>query len=335
MSKILLTGMTASQSSPRANSKALAFAGVMNKVLVDNGHEVSWVDPSVTMTKEELDSYDVVLVGIAPITSMSANRVYGALSIIDLMWTSPKLTIFVDTPNVSQIAVSFNAMLTKPENFVKSFYSYRKQYSLVVSDQSLISRLMEIVSRLNSGIWPNTIYPALPWKKQRDNLKLPKQAIDSVTAINLDSYLLCEPVVDDSIRRDKWLIDHATDWTKKIVGTIAFATFPMKWNKGNNDADVFEQMSRSAGVIITSHKKDGTWWSYRYIQALNAGTPVVTDWQESQSIGAEWAVLASAIESMPQGSRNLISKAQMDLYKNAIPSREQAYEALKYVLRIK
>lgn len=335
MSKILLTGMTASQSSQKANSKALAFAGVINKALSEGGHEVSWVDPSVTMTKEQLEFYDVVLVGIAPITSMSANRVYGALSVIDLMWTSPKLTIFVDTPNVSQLQVSFNAMLTKPENFTKSFYSYRKEYVAVASDPELSSRLLKIVSWLNESQWPNTIYPSLPWKKQRDVLKLPKQALESVTPINLDSYLLCEPVIDDSIRREKWLIDHATDWTKKVVGTLSFATFPMKWNKGNTDSDVFGQMSRSAGVIVTSHKKDGTWWSYRYIQALNAGTPVVTDWQESQAIGPEWTVLASAIESMPQGSRNLISKAQMDLYKNSILPRDEAYEALKYVLRIK
>lgn len=326
--------MTASQSSSKANKKSLAFAGVIDKVLTEKGHEVTWADPSVAMTLDELNKFDVVLVGLAPVTSMSANRVYGALSVIDAMWSSPKLTIFVDTPNASQIAVSFNAMLTKPENFTKPFFSYRKEYSKVSADQILSQRLLNVIARLNDGVWPNTIYPSLPWKRDRDLLKLPKQALESVSPINLDSFLLCEPIFDDSIRREKWLVDHATDWTKKVVSAISFATFPMKWNKGNSDVEVFEQMTRSAGVVITSHKKDGTWWSYRYIQALNAGTPVITDWQESQAIGPEWALLASAVESMPQGARNLVSTAQMELYKNAISSREKSYEALKYVLRM-
>lgn len=334
MSKIFLTGMTASQSSPSANRKSLAFAGVIESVLTAKGHDVTWADPSVETTKEQLEQFDVVLVGIAPITSMSANRVYGALSIIDLMWTSPKLTIFVDTPNASQLSVSFNAMLNKPENFTKSFYSYRKEYKLVSESSELSSRLLKIISWLNESQWPNTIYPALPWKLDRDSLKLPKQALASVTPVNLDSFILSEPSVDDSIRREKWLIDHNTDWTKKVLGNSSFPTFPMKWNKGNTDVDVYEQMLRASGVVISNHKKDGTWWSYRYIQALNSGTPIVTDWQESQTLGKEWSVLASTVESMPQGARNLIAKAQWDLYKNRIMPRTKAYEALKYVLRL-
>lgn len=335
MAKIFLTGMTASQASSKANKKSLAFAGVLERALVENGNDVTWSDPSVNMTANDLEQFDVVLVGLSPVTSMSANRVYGALSVIDVMWTSPKLTLFIDTPNVSQIPVSFTAMLSKPENFIKSFYSYRKEYKQVSENQELASRLLSIISRLSDGVWPNTIYPSLPWKKDRDSLKLPKQSLASISPVNLDSYLLCEPVIDDSIRREKWLIDHATEWTKKVVSNLSFATFPMKWNKGNTDLEVFEQMSRSAGVIVTSHKKDGTWWSHRYIQALNAGTPIITDWQESQAIGPEWALLASSIESIPQGARNLVSKAQMELYKSSILSRENSYEALKYVLRIK
>jgi hypothetical protein len=92
---------------------------------------------------------------------------------------------------------------------------------------------------------------------------------------------------------------------------------------------VFEQISRSIGAIISPDKKDGTYWSYRYIQAMNSNTPVFTDWKESGSLGDAWNILATHIESMSQEKRDLIATAQRDIYLTSVPSKQSAVEILQ------
>jgi hypothetical protein len=109
----------------------------------------------------------------------------------------------------------------------------------------------------------------------------------------------------------------------------------MKWNKGWDDEQVFLQIGRSIGAIISPEQKDGTWWSYRYIQALNSNTPVVTEWKESQSIGLEWAMLASSIDSLPQESRNLLAMVQRDIYLSSIKDKKESLKNLENILGVK
>lgn len=333
MSKIFITGMSAPQVSPNANSRSLSFAGVLNFVLVSSGHEVTWSDPSVHMTEESLSQFDSVLVGVSPLTSVGANRAYGALHLINKLWDSGKLVLFVDSPNSIQIEVGLRAISKNHDNIVKPFYSYRKEYAFVASDTVAKGSVLMGVERLLSDDWVTTIYPSLPWKLQ-NQIKLPANAKANIHAINLDSYLLTKTDVDYD-RRDKWVVDSANStWAKDVVQTLTLPQSPMKWNKGWTDEQVFEQICRSIGVIISPDKKDGTWWSYRYVQALSSGTPVVTDWKESHFIGDAWGVLASSIDGMSQSKRDLIATAQYESYVANIPNQKSALKKLNEVLNL-
>lgn len=325
--------MTAPQASENANARSLGFVGVMNAVLSDAGHEVTWISPSVHMTAESLQQFDSVIVGITPVMSVGANRAYGALSIIDNMWGNDKLVLLVDGPNSSQVGPNLKAVTTSPASLTKSFFSNRKEYSTVMADQTIASRIQSAVSHLLNDEWPTTIYSALPWSTQGD-VKLPANAKKNLVPINLDSYLIYEnPVAVD--RRQKWVIDSPnTPWSIAVLKTLGLPNSMMKWNKGWDDNQVMDQFTRSIGALITSHKKDGTWWSYRYIQALNSHTPVATDWKFSSRIGTPWGTLASAIESMSQELRDVLASAQRDLYVANILSKEEALENLEQALHI-
>jgi len=335
MSKIFLTGMTASQASYNANTKNIGFAYAIYSSLIEDGHEVTWSDPDLSLTLEDLSSYDVVLVGISPITSLSANRAYGALNLIDMLWESPKLKFFIDAPNTLQIASSLKSINASPVSLLKDFYSYRKGYSAVISDVKVTSRISNAVFRLVNEDWPVTIYPNLPWRGSKQlGLKLLPNAVKNIFGINLDSYLLTEPPVYFD-KKDKWIVENnLSKDTAKLMETLSFPTSPMKWNKGWTDVQVVEQISRSSGVIIGPHRGDGSWWSYRYVQALNSLTPIYTSWVETSPLGASWSHLAPYIEDIGPDARMALAIEQRQSYINNIPSKEAAIATLKQLLSI-
>jgi hypothetical protein len=335
MSKIFLTGMTASQASYNANTKNIGFAYAVYSSLIEDGHEVTWSDPELSLTSDDLSSYDVVLVGISPITSLSANRAYGALNLIDMLWESPKLKFFIDAPNTLQIASSLKSINANPVNLMKDFYSYRKGYSAVISDIAVASRISNAVAKLVKEDWPTTLYPNLPWRGDKSlGLKLLPNAVKNLFGINLDSYLLTDPPVYFD-KRDKWVVENnLSKETEKLLGTLSFPTSPMKWNKGWTDVQVVEQIVRSSGVVIGPHRGDGSWWSYRYVQALNSLTPIYTSWVETSPLGASWSHLAPYIEDIGPNGRMVLAIEQRESYISNIPSKEVAIANLKHLLSI-
>ena len=327
--------MTASQASYNANTKNIGFAYAVYSSLIEDGHEVTWSDPELSLTSDDLSSYDVVLVGISPITSLSANRAYGALNLIDMLWESPKLKFFIDAPNTLQIASSLKSINANPVNLMKDFYSYRKGYSAVISDIAVASRISNAVAKLVKEDWPTTLYPNLPWRGDKSlGLKLLPNAVKNLFGINLDSYLLTDPPVYFD-KRDKWVVENnLSKETEKLLGTLSFPTSPMKWNKGWTDVQVVEQIVRSSGVVIGPHRGDGSWWSYRYVQALNSLTPIYTSWVETSPLGASWSHLAPYIEDIGPNGRMVLAIEQRESYISNIPSKEVAIANLKHLLSI-
>lgn len=326
--------MSAQHASSSSNSKNLNFAGVLESVLKTSNHDITWASPSIYMTKESLNKYDLVLVGVSPITSVGANRLYGALSIIEQLWGDPRLKFFIDGPSQSQIEISLRSTLNNPDLLVKPFFSYRKEYSNVVSEPSTQVRLLEAIRLLLEEDWGITVSPSLPWQHFED-IKLSKNAKTNLELVTLDSYL----IFDEPIRQekaDKWSVDsYSSKWTKSVVSTISLPHSPMKWSKAWDDGQVISQISRSIGAIISPDQKDGTWWNYRYIQAMNSETPVVTDWKESRALGFEWSMLAPSMESMLEPSRKLLALAQKEIYLSAIDGKHKAKNKLESILGVK
>lgn len=329
MSNILITGMSAAHTSQNANSRSIAYAGVIQRVLESAGHSVTMVEPDMLWTREYLERYDVVLAGISPITSLSANHAYGALHAIDLMWDSDKLVLFIDAPRPSQITASLRSVVTTRSNLVKPFYSARKGYAAATLPENE-GRLHLICEKLLEDYWPKAIYPSLPWRAVGSVMdELPLQGASSLYGINLDAFLISDmpPAVHE--RSSFWVADNATStWTKKLAPTLANPIIPMKLNKGWTDAQVQQQMSISLGALIEPHR-DGTWWSYRYVQAMNTGTPIATEWRESGHIGYAWEMLASGIESMDPDYRLDLSWNQTGEYLQKIPNKQQGLADLE------
>ncbi len=325
MSNILITGMTAPHASATANANTLSFAGVLRYALATQGHTVVQTNPDITWTVEDLDKYDVVMVGVSPLTSLSANHIYGALHTIDLLLDSPRLKLFIDAPEPTRITTSLRAMKKNPDNLVKPFYSNRRGYSVAVQTATL-ARLHKVIDHLLENTWPTVLYPALPWDNPEKTCdQLPAGALSSLVGINLDAYLIDEQLGHHGERSSKWVVDnYSTPWTKSTTATLQKPTVPMRWHKGWTDAQAQAQIAAGIGALITPYYSGGTWWSYRYVQCLNVLTPIATGWQDSGLLGSGWALLASTIEDMTQEQRDQLATEQRESYIAHIPSRRDA-----------
>lgn len=331
MSKILITGMTAPQCSVTANEKTLSFAGLLNKVLTSQGHTVVMSDADFSWTSEALSYYDSVIVGIAPIMSLTANSSYGALHVLHLMWNDPRLTLFVDAPKPEQIIASLKALSANKDLLTKQFYANRKGYQYASKPENAQELNKAIDNLLNSG-WPRTLYPRLPWADDSYITQALPQGASNIIGINLDVFALAPAVNYSSERVRRWVADDVkSSWTQKVLPTLAYPAAPMRLNKSWNDKAIEEQMRHSIGALITPYKKN-TWWSYRYVQAINTGTPVATEWRDSGHIGASWAVLASGIESLPVDRYTALAISQANDYRKSIPNVDEATRQLHHGL---
>lgn len=325
MSHVLITGMSAPHASSDTNKRSLSFAGVIRHVLEQNGHTVTQDDPELSWNINDLDQYDAVLVGLSPLTSLSANRVYGALNLIDLLLESDKLKLFIDAPEPTRITASLRAIMKTPDNLTKTFYSYRQGYALA-SVPGMAQNLLDVVSYLLNEKWPTTLYPSLPWAGTGKVIsQLPAGVAETLMPVNFDSYLLTQQDQLEVEKRDKWVVEnYNTTWTKNQTSILRYTSVPMKWHKGWTDNQVLAQISTGIGSLISPHQTGGTWWTYRLIQSMNACTPVVTDWRESSALGESWTYLASHIEDLTLDQRIELARQQMEAYIASIPSRRDA-----------
>jgi hypothetical protein len=334
MKKILLTGMTASHCSKSANQRSLGFSGALNLALSSSKDiDVVWGPPSLAMHREFLEQFDSVLVGVSPLASLSANYTYGALGVISQMKDSPKLSLFVDTSSPRHMALSLNKFSSNVDSFLKPIFDSRKESKQVHSDKKHLETVFEATKFLAEEIWPQTFYASLPWKSV-DSLNLPENAKKEIKFINLDSFLIEKPPLKLQ-RSEKWAVDsYKSRWTKQAISTHSLPDSPMRWNRGVSDSQVMEQICRSMGALISPDDRDGTFWSYRYSQALSSGTPVATYWPESGVLSESWAVLSSKIDTMSSSERDALAKSQKTAYVKNILEKKEALDNLKYFLKV-
>ena len=329
MKSVLITGMTAPQASANANKRNLSFAGLMAKTLYAHGNRVVMKDPDLLKTHQDLEEFDAILVGVAPITSVSASKSYGALDLINKLWGDDRLTLFIDAPKPSLITASLRSIMATPENLVKPFYSMRRGYQAATQKETF-DHLMSAVTHLSESEWPDTLYPRLPWTSEvKVAQQLPEKAEHALQGINLDAFTISDKEPARTERVNRWSVDNnTTPWTKKISLTTRYPIEPMKQSRYWDDSNVEEQLAHSAGALM-SPDRAGVWWSYRFMQAMNTGTPIATEWRESCALGGPWSVLPTAIEDMGPEKRFELSLEQTVRYMAAIPDKNTAMEILE------
>lgn len=325
--KVLFTGTASSHCKAPSTT---TFFGLLAKA-VSEFAEVVWAAPKLSWTKKDLEEFDVIIFGFTPPTSLSANKIYGAMHLLGMMYDSPKLRLVVDSQQVWQYKNSVEAVKRDVNTLFSSFFS--KKYGYFEAKSETGRKYIEIASsKLNSGETPVMYYPSLPWssdEKVASILGFPSRG--RVVGLNLDSLLLLPEPYSLGARSNVWAVeDTKRTWYKNLKPTLTMPEVDVRSSKTLDDKSAAASIRSSIGLIVPPQdRKTGTWWSYRYAQALNSHTPIATLWQESRALDSSWAQLPYQIEELSESQRGDLSRAQLESYQAAIKPKSAIIQELR------
>ena len=326
--KILITGCTASQSSQDAISRYPTFTGLLHNAFVELGHEVVLTKPHLSYSKEFLDRFDLIFVGLASPSNLSAHYSYGAFALANKAKELGKLRLIVDMPEPQKIRTTIRDFNTGTDSFYKDFYSKRIQFSEASIPENK-KQILSFVDYLHNEKWEQTFVPSMPWfSKNIITKNIPNLDEDSVVSLCYDRVLIdqAEERFSES-KKTYWCADnYKSAWTKKVSKSLTLPVQPTRNNNYSTNEMVVSKISGAVGTLISTYQGGDPWWSVAISQSLVAGVPVVTEWRHTAELGAEWAYLPSTIEEMSPAERTMVAQSQKDFYREAVPSYADSLE---------
>jgi hypothetical protein len=322
--RVLITGSTSPQASVKTAGRTPTFASLLSHSLISQGIEVDFVEPRISTTEEQLAEYDAVFVGIAPPTSLSANRLYPAFATANRARKAGNLFLFIDAPEPYKIQSSIKSCYLNISDLQKDFYKMRKFYPEFIEDEDLQREVYDFIDFLYTSTWPPLLYPAFPWSED-DALRKALPNVNVVVPVNLDSTLIKTGHInaDLSVQKTSWTCDTPnTKWAKKLSKTLSYPVFSTRKSRWDPEEVTMARIRGGIGTIVSLHRSNEVWWSPALAQSLSVGVPVVTDWRYSGILGPEWSHLASSIESMTNEERFELAVSQRDFYLGAVDKRK-------------
>lgn len=323
MKNILLTGMTAQHTSRKLNAKTQGFSSLMYTALTEHGYNVEQLAPSLDWTEKSFDKYDSVVVGIAPLTSTSAHRAYGALGVLDVLKNDPRLTLLIDAPEPYKIWTSLKTVDRSPESLVKSFYKSRYEHAKA-TEPAHYERLVKTVRSLLSNSWARTMYAALPWSEDEHLVsQIPALSDSSLFSICLDAFILRDTVKPTAAKfGTSWWCATAlgTNWVDEVQKQLHYPVVPVKRHAKSSDLETLATIAGAIGLLVSTYRNGVPWWTNKLAQSLAVNTPALTDWRHSAGLGSDWVTLPSTVESMDKLERYEMAIRQKVAYTEAVPS---------------
>ena len=325
--KVLFTGTASSHCKSSSNT---TFFGLLAKA-VSEFAEVVWAAPRLSWTERDLEEFDAIIFGLTPPTSLSANKIYGAMHLLGLMYHSPKLRLVIDSPQIWQYKNSIEAVKRDVDVLFKDFYS--KKYGYLEAKTSTGRKYIELASsNLKTGPAPVTYYPTLPWSSDSKVSSVLGFIDESrLYGMSLDSLVLAQEPYSPAERHQQWAVEDLNrSWYVNLKPTLNLNGAEVRASKVLDDYTAGNLIRSSIGLIVPPQdRKTGTWWSYRYAQALNSYTPIATLWQESIKLDQSWAYLPYQIEEMSGPERISLARGQLESYQQAIKPKTRIIEELR------
>ena len=333
--KVLITGCTSQQASPKHAGRTPTFSNLLAQSFRNADIEASVASPRLDWDESFLKEFDLVIVGISPTTSVSANMVYPAFVTANKARKIGNLALLIDAAESFKIPPSLTAWSDETVTF-KSFYERRKSYFEVSQSSELKAQLFEFVEYLSNEAWPTTFYPSYPWSNPELLTKyLPNLSAEKLVAVSVDSYLIfqSEKTKNYLTTDNYWTCDYATTATKNLAQMLTMDVVPTKESPWELQDETLIRIRHSVGTIVATHRNNESWWSPAFAQSLSQKVPVSCDWKITGYMGSEWEHLATSIESMDYEERSELAFAQKTSYLKNLPTRDDINETLTNTLK--
>lgn len=324
--KILMTGMASAHCSIKGN---VTFFYGLYKAFSEFA-EVTICEPRLGWSRSDLEAFDLVVVGLTPPTSIAANKIYGALHVLDLMYESPKLRVAVDSNQIWQFKNSLASFRRNPNQIFGPLYKSRKDYNSAIT--KYVGSFEALAGKISAVVWPKTYVPLLPWQTTVEVANATGFVpADRAIGVQVDQFFVSKQQTSQMLRDDVWAVENPrSQWWQTTSKTVRYESIPVAPTRKPKDADVQQVISKSLGLVVPPQdRKVGSWWSYRYLQALNSNTPVVTYWQDTASFSEAWSQLAYQVEDMDVYDRQELARLQFADYIDNSPTIHQVVHSLQ------
>ena len=321
--RIFIGGMNSRQSNPAVSNKDVTVASLMGRALEDRGHEIVHESPTLY---HDFEDFDHAFVGIAALHSLGSNRVYGCLNAYLRLWTTGKLTLFIDDPDAGKVQSGIRTMINSPERLFKSFYQYKPNYYEAIKPPYK-EWLTSGPIILGESQWPRLIVPWHSWSAQTAETayssKLP-QAAGRIVGVDFTAWLpkYEAPEVSPEVQ-ERWLVEGKSDdrWLRTQRPEFPVYHMAKGYEKRPYDEKLVELYRNSWGVLEIPQKPVG-YWTSRIGYAAQAQVPYVTRWQDVSPLGDPYTVLADRISELDLDGRNGLAKAQYEALLKSTPTRD-------------
>lgn len=329
---ILLTGSTAAHVSASKNEKTRTFSGDIYQALISSTNRVTWVEPSVFMSSDYVSDFDSVIVGLAPPTSTSAHRIYGALSVIGHGLDAGNVSIIIDAPEPKKVWYGLKSIQNNPESLFKSFYSKRKEYKATERPE-IFSHILSTVEKLTKNKWPTTLFPTFPWMSFSSvSSYVPGTSSKNLVGLCFDDKYLIDSNNKSFERKNPqyWVSDKfSSSWSKKQEKLLSLPVQALHSSRWEGDLEANKRLPSAIGCLVSTYGSGDPWWSPAVSQCLGLGVPVVSDWTLTSILGPSWRYIPHNLEEMAEEDLYNLANDQLISYKISIPKWDSSVKLLQ------
>lgn len=320
MDRVLITGATASQYSDSAHKRSARFSGLLHSALNYSGVTASMSAMPVNSDSSAYKDYESVVVGLAPVSSMSANKIYAALTAVGHARENSNLKILFDAPEPHLVYQSLRSIVSNPEILTKPLYSSRFGFSEVSSNKDFRNFIMETIEFLLSGDY-DVVVPRLPYfSGSREIYGIPEVNGRDLIELNFDRLFSDRLNISKSQGSNYWVIENpSTKWAKDIAKTVSNSVIGVRKTQYDTESDYINRMHNSYGYLLNTYKNGTPWWSPHIMVAMSCGIPVFSDWRHTGALGTYWSALPHTVESMTNEERLFVSEMQKISYLDFCP----------------
>lgn len=331
--KVLITGFTTRMvNSQRLKNNYLTCEPVLAEALGQHlGHEV---DHRAVTPGEDLDKYDLAILGICGIQSRAAAHAAGTAWAFE---TAKRHLLFCGDWSIEVAGFDFQNALEHWERYMK-FSSSSWGYSPADGD-----RIRTMLTSILQQPQP-LLAPFFPWGKhelilQNKNNRTKKRNLPKTQLFPWDPSPFCEmPQLEVNRERvPRWIYaslqDH-DDWLATHERGLKWPVVHYEKNNKISEAELLKEYAASWGILAPGYKSAGSgWWRARYNHAAHVGAIMVCDFRDSVVMEAPYWPTAPDVEHMSPDELKTLAQEQRDWFFANIASREQTLSDLENALR--